>query len=97
MLSLGDEVTILDDLSTGRRDNLAAVLDEPRATFIEGTVLDAGLVDRLVHEADRVYHLAAAVGVDWVMRHPLRSLETNIRGTEHVLQACAAVPGGGGC
>ena len=41
-----------------------------------------------------VYHLAAAVGVDWVLRHPLRSLETNIQGTEHVLRACAAIEGG---
>jgi UDP-glucose 4-epimerase len=57
-------------------------------------VLDADLVARLVAEADVVYHLAAAVGVDWVLRHPLRSLQTNIQGTEHVLRACAAADGG---
>ncbi|MDQ3810341.1 MAG: GDP-mannose 4,6-dehydratase, partial [Chloroflexota bacterium] len=53
-------------------------------------VLDASLVDDLVAEADRVYHLAAAVGVARVLRQPLASLETNILGTEHVLRACAA-------
>src|SRR5207248_473304 len=57
----------------------------------EGSVLDESLVNRLVTEADVVYHLAAAVGVDWILQHPLRSLETNIRGTENVLRACAAL------
>jgi UDP-glucose 4-epimerase len=52
-------------------------------------VLDADLVERLVERADAVYNLSAAVGVDWVLRHPLRSLETNIQVTEHVLRACA--------
>jgi UDP-glucose 4-epimerase len=83
----GDKVTILDDLSTGSRENLAAVREV--VTFVEGSVLDDDLVRRLVAEADVVYHLAAAVGVDWVLRHPLRSLETNIRGSENVLRACA--------
>jgi UDP-glucose 4-epimerase len=83
-------VTVLDDLSTGRRANLAAVDGRAEFNLVEGSVLDADLVDRLVEHADVVYHLAAAVGVDWVLRHPLRSLETNIRGTEHVLRACAA-------
>jgi UDP-glucose 4-epimerase len=82
----GDAITILDDFSTGRRDNLRAL--EHRVTIVEGSVLDPDLVDCLVDAVDVVYHLAAAVGVDWVLQHPLRSLETNIRGTEHVLRAC---------
>ena len=90
LLRRGDRVTVLDDLSTGSRANLAAVADHPELAIIEGSVLDAPLVTQLVADADAVYHLAAAVGVDWVLRHPLRSLETNIRGTEHVLRACAA-------
>src|SRR5207302_7358540 len=69
-------VTVLDDLSTGRRANLAAVEDRPELELVEGSVLDAELVQTLVGRVDVVYHLAAAVGVEWVMRHPLRSLET---------------------
>ena len=90
----GEHVTVLDDFSTGRRDNLAAVADRSDVEPIEGSVLDFDLVDRLVAQSDVVYHLAAAVGVDWVLRHPLRSLQTNLQGTEHVLRACAAADGG---
>jgi nucleoside-diphosphate-sugar epimerase len=89
LIERGDHVTVLDDLSTGRRDNLATVAQHPRLAMVEGSVLDPTVVQRLVVNTDLVYHLAAAVGVDWVLRHPLRSLETNIQGTEHVLRACA--------
>jgi UDP-glucose 4-epimerase len=94
LLDRDQPVTILDDLSTGRRSNLAAVENRSGFELVEGSVLDEDLVTRLVAEADVVYHLAAAVGVDLLLRHPLRSLETNIRGTEHVLRACAAIEGG---
>ena len=57
--------------------------------FVQGSVLDRDRVEELTQRADVVYHLAAAVGVDWVLRHPLRSLETNVHGTEIVLRACA--------
>jgi nucleoside-diphosphate-sugar epimerase len=89
LIGRGDHVTVLDNLSTGHADNLAMVREHTSFTMIEGSVLDAELVNRLVAGADVVYHLAAAVGVDWVLRHPLRSLETNIQGTEHVLRAAA--------
>lgn len=89
LVERGDHVTVLDDLSTGRRENLAALPEHARFGLVEGSVLDEALVARLVAESDVVYHLAAAVGVDWVLRYPLRSLETNIQGTEHVLRACA--------
>jgi len=82
----GEQVTVLDDLSTGRRENLAGV----DCTFVEGSVLDPAAVDELVGGCDVVYHLAAAVGVQYVIQHPLASLETNIRGTENVLRACSA-------
>jgi len=90
LIERGDHVTVLDDLSTGRQTNLAAVEHCPEFDLVHGSVLDADLVESLIGKADVVYHLAAAVGVDWVLRHPLRSLETNIQGTEHVLRACAA-------
>jgi UDP-glucose 4-epimerase len=89
LLERGAEVSVLDDLSTGRRDNLAEVEGHPRLKFVEGSVLDERLVQELVDASDVVYHLAAAVGVEWVLRHPLGSLETNIRGTENLLRACA--------
>jgi UDP-glucose 4-epimerase len=90
----GEHVTVLDDLSTGRRENLAGVDGRADFEMVEGSVLDADLVLRLVARSDVVYHLAAAVGVDWVLRHPLRSLQTNIQGTEQVLRACAHADGG---
>jgi UDP-glucose 4-epimerase len=94
LINRGDRVTVLDDLSTGRRANLEAVEAQPSFRMVEGSVLDASLVGQLVAECDVVYHLAAAVGVDWVLRHPLRSLETNIQGTEHLLRASAEADGG---
>ncbi len=89
LLERGDHVTVLDDLSTGQRPNLAAVETHPHFRFVEGSVLDAEAVRKLVGEASAVYHLAAAVGVEWVLQHPLRSLQTNIQGTENVLEAAA--------
>jgi UDP-glucose 4-epimerase len=89
LIEQGDHVTVLDNLSTGRIDNLSNVHEHANLAIVEGSVLEEELVGRLIGEADLVFHLAAAVGVDWVLRHPLRSLETNIQGTEHVLRACA--------
>ena len=63
----GHGVTVLDDLSTGRRENLAALEGNPALRFIEGTILDAGLVQDLVDGADVIFHLAAAVGVRLIM------------------------------
>jgi UDP-glucose 4-epimerase len=89
LLDRGDQVTVLDDLSTGQRTNLAPAESHRNFHFVEGSVLNAALVDDLISQADAVYHLAAAVGVEWVLRHPLRSLQTNIRGTDNVLSAAA--------
>ncbi len=83
----GDEVWALDDLSTGSLDNLEGLRDAGRFHFIEGSVMNADLVQGLVDQVDVVYHLAAAVGVRFVLENPLRSLLTNIRGTENVLEA----------
>lgn len=83
----GQDVTILDNLETGRIENLAAASASGRLNFIEGSVLDAQTVDQLVAESDYVYHLAAAVGVFNILERPLASLMTNIRGTENVLDS----------
>jgi UDP-glucose 4-epimerase len=86
LLHRGDEVVVLDDLSTGSLDNLAAVQHHPRLEIVEGTVLDAQLVGELMDGCSTTYHLAAAVGVKWILEHPLRSLITNVKGTESVLE-----------
>ena len=87
LLSLGDSITVLDDFSTGSRANLTNAADNPRFCLVEGSVLDRGLVNELVTGADRVFHLAAAVGVRRIIEHPLESLRVNIHGTENVLEA----------
>ena len=89
LLGSGAEVWALDDLSTGRLENLRSFERHSKFRFLEGSVTDSALVNGLVAQCDRVFHLAAAVGVKYVLENPLRSLITNIRGTEVVLEACA--------
>jgi UDP-glucose 4-epimerase len=89
LLRRGHEVWALDDLSTGSVKNLATFERHPRFRFLEGSVTDTALVHGLVAQSDQVYHLAAAVGVKYVLENPLRSLLTNIRGTEVVLEAAS--------
>ena len=88
LLERGHEVWALDDLSTGRVENLRTFETSPNFRFLEGNVMDPALVTGLVAQCDQVFHLAAAVGVKYVLENPLRSLLTNIRGTEVVLEAC---------
>jgi len=83
----GHEVAVLDDLSTGRIDNLSHRLDQ--IDFTNDTVLDAEVVEQQVAGVDLVFHLAAAVGVRHIVVDPLSSLLTNTRGTEHVFASCA--------
>ncbi|MHA7272962.1 NAD-dependent epimerase/dehydratase family protein [Arthrobacter sp. TMT4-20] len=88
LLNAGDSVTVLDNLSTGDLKNLKNSQNHPDFTFLEGNILDRGAVRDVVSGADRVFHLAAAVGVHLIVDHPLESLRTNIHGTEVVLDAC---------
>ncbi|MFF2942059.1 NAD-dependent epimerase/dehydratase family protein [Streptomyces niveus] len=87
LLGLGHEVVILDDISTGSADNLADWADEPRLRFVQGSVCDAEAVESCMAGVDRIYHLAAAVGVFTIMGKTLESLRTNLGGTETVLEA----------
>ena len=87
LLARGDSVIALDNLSTGRPSNLGSVRSHPRLRFVHGSVLDELIVDELMHQCDVVVHLAAAVGVKLIVEHPLRSLTTNIRGSEIVIEA----------
>ena len=90
LLQRGHEVWALDDLSTGRLENLASFQRHPRFHFAEGNVMDAALVAGLMAQCEQVFHLAAAVGVRYVLENPLSSLITNIHGTEVVLAAADA-------
>ena len=87
LLARGESVTILDNLSTGRKSNISHFLQHPGLRFVQGSVLDALLVDELTSQCDTVIHLAAAVGVKLIVEQPLRSLTTNLRGSETVIEA----------
>jgi UDP-glucose 4-epimerase len=89
LVARGDAVTVLDDLSTGRRENIAGLVASDAVTFVEGSVLDEELVDELVRSADFVMHLASAVGVQLVVDQPLDSLIRNVRGNDIVISAAA--------
>ena len=89
LIARGDEVVILDDLSTGRRENIVHLLETGNAIFVEGSVLDAELVDRWVEQTDSCFHLASAVGVKLVVDNPLESLLSNVRGVNVVAYAAA--------
>ncbi len=93
LLTRGYDVAVLDNLSTGVRENLAHLEGDPavagRLRVTVGSILDEAMVERAVGEADLVFHLAAAVGVQRVLDHPLGSLMTNLRGTDIVLAAAA--------
>lgn len=87
LLGRGDEVTVLDDLSTGRLENVARLQNREDFTLEVDSVLNQDVVDRLMEGQDLVVHLAAAVGVQYIIDNPLKSIEINVRGTEHVLEA----------
>ena len=87
LISTGYEVSVLDDLSTGKLANIAHL--EGKIKFHRDTILNQAMVSSLVEEADVVFHLAAAVGVGNIIAKPLESIITNARGTDVVLEACA--------
>ncbi len=86
LVDQGHEVVAIDNLSTGQVNNLAGLKGNPRFQLVIGSILDERLVDKFVERCDAVYHLAAAVGVQLIVNHPLESLTTNIRGSEIVLE-----------
>ena len=85
ILARGDRLAIIDDESTGRADNLAAVRSHPGLTLVRGSVADAELVSRHLDGVSEVYHLAAAVGVALIAREPLQTIERNIYPTQLLL------------
>ena len=85
LIARGDQVVILDDLSTGLSDNLSTIKN--KIEFEQGNILDKSLVEKLVSNSDYVVHLAAALGVLNIVNKPLESLKSNLQGTEIVLEA----------
>jgi UDP-glucose 4-epimerase len=85
LLQRGDEVLVVDDESTGRYENLAAVHGHPRFSFLRASIGDRSLVDQLATEVDEIYHLAAAVGVALIARQPIETIERNIYPTQLLL------------
>ena len=89
LLARGDEVVVLDDLSTGAKENLAAVAGRRGFTLRIGSALDAAAVEAAIARCDAVVHLAAAVGVRLIVERPVHTIETNVNGTAVVLAAAA--------
>jgi UDP-glucose 4-epimerase len=87
LLADGDSVAVVDDLSTGSLANIRAFQGDSRFTFVKGGIRDAQLLENLVRKCDVIFHLAAAVGVNLIAQDPVRTIETNIGGTETVLNA----------
>ena len=86
LLQQGHHVTAVDNLSTGRLENLAQIQDHPHFRFVLDNVRNTEVMHLLIDQADQVYHLAAAVGVQLIVDQPVRTIETNIHGTEVVLE-----------
>lgn len=87
LLADGDRVAVVDDLSTGSLVNIRAFQGDSRFAFVKGDIRDAELLENLVRKCDVIFHLAAAVGVNLIAQDPVRTIETNIGGTETVLNA----------
>lgn len=90
LLGLGRRVLVIDDLSTGKPDNLARVRSHPHLNLVIDSIANADRLKELIDQADDVYHLAAVVGVRLVLEEPERTVATNIEPTEIILNLTAA-------
>ncbi len=86
LLKDGNQVSVIDNLSTGSLANITHISKHPNFKYTIGTILDKQLMEKLISEVDQIYHLAAAVGVKYIIDNPLLSLQTNILGTDNVLE-----------
>ena len=89
LLEAGDQVCVLDDLSTGSIENIDHLKSRPRFEYLIDTVTNEPVLAELVDRCDVVFHLAAAVGVKLIIEEPVRTIETNVHGTEVVLKHAA--------
>ena len=86
LVAAGHRVTAIDDLSTGRLENIAHLEGTPGFQFVHETIMHEAVMDRLVSECDAIYHLASAVGVELIVSRPVEVIERCILGTELVLK-----------
>ena len=89
LIGEGHEITVIDNLSTGRYSNVAHLEGHDRFRLIIDTVLNEKLMEELIRKTDRVYHMASAVGVMLIMERPVQTIETIFRGTDVVLGFCS--------
>jgi len=89
LLAYGHRVAIIDDLSTGSVQNIRPLKNNPNFSYTIGSLENRQLLAELVDDAEQIYHLAAAVGVELIVESPVRTIETNINGTEAVLSLAA--------
>lgn len=89
LLDQSHEVAVVDDLSTGAMDNIAHLKGRPGFTYVIDTIMNEPLTAELVDRADVIFHMAAAVGVKLIVEAPVRTIETNVHGTEVVLKHAA--------
>ncbi|NVM24871.1 MAG: GDP-mannose 4,6-dehydratase [Desulfobacterales bacterium] len=85
LLEMGDEVFVVDDLSTGSLKNIEQYQDREKFHLVVDTILNEAVMNELVFKCDQIYHMAAAVGVKLIMNRPVETLETNVKGTEMIL------------
>src|SRR5262252_6231092 len=90
MVAAGNDVTVVDDLSTSSLANLESLRKHDRFGFVLGSVCDETAMTVLVERCDVIFHLAAAVGVDLIVKRPVHTISTNIHGTEVILQLANA-------
>lgn len=89
LVGRGDEVIVVDDYSTGSPENLLSLRGNPRLDLVRGDILELPELEYLIGKSDLVFHLAAAVGVELVVHDPVRTIVTNVHGTERVLRGAA--------
>jgi UDP-glucose 4-epimerase len=86
LLRENHQVHVIDNLSTGKLENIESFKDNPKFSYTIGSILNRELLEQLISANEQVYHLAAAVGVKYIIENPLISLKTNIAGTDNVLE-----------
>ncbi len=86
ILQRGHKVSVIDNLSTGKFSNIKPFLRNPRFTYTIDTILNRKILKKLIEENDQIFHMAAAVGVKYIIDNPLQSLKVNITGTDNVLE-----------
>ncbi|MCB0718364.1 MAG: GDP-mannose 4,6-dehydratase [Bacteroidetes bacterium] len=89
LVSRGHDVCLLDDLSTGSIQNISHLLKSDQVRFVEGNIMNFGLMEDLISECDEIFHLAAVVGVHLILEKPVHTITTNVEGTQNVLKLAA--------